>query len=209
MSSSTPQSLTSANSVKNKKGPPVRQPNKTLRGREYLTSAEVDQLRKAAKGVGRYGHRDDTLILFLFRHGLRVGEVTLLRWEQLDLDKGFYFVYRLKNGISCTHLLRGVEIRALRRLKRESAACPYVFVSERKAPLTNRTVHHIVARAGQLAKLPFTIHPHMLRHSTGFYLANEGHDTRAIQSYLGHANINNTVRYTALSPKRFEKFWRD
>ncbi|MCD8525220.1 MAG: tyrosine-type recombinase/integrase, partial [Gammaproteobacteria bacterium] len=68
---------------------------------------------------------------------------------------------------------------------------------------------HIVARAGEDAGFEFTIHPHMLRHSTGFYLANHGHDTRAIQSYLGHANIKNTVIYTELSPKRFEKFWKD
>ena len=82
-----------------------------------------------------------------------------------------------------------------------------VFVTERKAPLSARTVRHIIRRAGMQAEFKFTIHPHMLRHSTGFYLASKGHDTRAIQSYLGHANINNTVIYTQLSPQRFNDFW--
>ncbi|MBL4704436.1 MAG: tyrosine-type recombinase/integrase, partial [Flavobacteriales bacterium] len=86
---------------------------------------------------------------------------------------------------------------------------PYVFNSERQAPLAARTVRHIVAQAGIAANFSFTVHPHMLRHSTGFYLANQGHDTRAIQAYLGHANINNTVIYTQLSSQRFSKFWED
>jgi type 1 fimbriae regulatory protein FimE len=95
----------------------------------------------------------------------------------------------------------------LRQLQREYDNSPYVFISERKAPLTDRAVRHIIARAGKNAGFKFSIHPHMLRHSTGFYLANQGHDTRAIQSYLGHANIKNTVIYTELSPQRFKGFW--
>ena len=145
----------------------------------------------------------------MFRHGLRVGEITTLRWEQIDFQQGFLHVKRIKKGLASTHPLRGVEIRALRKLKRGYNNSVYVFVSERKAPLTKRTVQHIIARAGRLADLDFTIHPHMLRHSTGFYLANKGHDTRAIQSYLGHANIKNTVIYTALSHQRFNEFWDD
>jgi type 1 fimbriae regulatory protein FimB/type 1 fimbriae regulatory protein FimE len=165
-------------------------------------------LRKAAKSIGRQGHRDDTLVLMMFRHALRVSEAISLRWDQVDLKLGLLHVLRVKNGIPSTHPLRGIELRALRQLKRESSNCSYVFVSERNAPLAARTVHHIVARAGKLVNL-FTVHPHMLRHSTGFYLANEGQDTRAIQSYMGHANINNTIRYTELSPSRFNKFWND
>jgi len=118
-------------------------------------------------------------------------------------------VRRLKNGLPSTHPLRGLELRALRQLQRDYPVTIYVFVSERQAPLTARTVHHVVKRAGQTAKLPLTTHPHMLRHSTGFYLANHGHDTRAIQSYLGHSNIKNTVIYTELAPNRFKDFWRD
>jgi type 1 fimbriae regulatory protein FimB/type 1 fimbriae regulatory protein FimE len=147
--------------------------------------------------------------MLIFRHALRVSEVIALRWEQVDLKKGLLHVNRRKNGLPSTHPLRGIELRALRQLKRNNNQNSYVFLSERQTPLTSRTVHHIIARAGKTAKLPFTIHPHMLRHSTVFYLANHGHDTRAIQSYLGHANIKNTVIYTELAPNRFKNFWQD
>ncbi len=109
----------------------------------------------------------------------------------------------------CPQPLKGVEIRALRKLKRNYNGLTYVFVSERQVPLTKRTVQHIVTKAGRLADLEFTIHPHMLRHSTGFYLADKGHNTRAIQSYLSHASIKNTVIYTALSHRRVNEFWDD
>lgn len=95
-----------------------------------------------------------------------------------------------------THPVRSIELRALRQLLRGYPDTLYVFVSERKTLLTDRSVRHIVAQAGNLSKFSFTIHPHMLRHSTGFCLANEGHDRRAIQAYLDHSNIKNTVIYT-------------
>jgi type 1 fimbriae regulatory protein FimB/type 1 fimbriae regulatory protein FimE len=188
---------------------PQRKRNSDLRAREHLTATEVNELRKAARAVGRKGHRDDTLILLMFRHALRVSETIALRWEQVDLNQALLHVRRIKNGKPSTHPLRGVELRALRQLKRECSDSPYVFISERKAPLTARTVHHIIARAGELAQVGFTVHPHMLRHSTGFYLANKGEDTRAIQSYMGHSNIKNTTIYTELSPQRFNKFFND
>lgn len=196
-------------SAKSKNLPPKKPKNTDRRSREYLTDTEIEKLRKAARGVGRNGHRDDTLILLMFRHGLRVGEAISLRWDQVDLRKGFLYVVRLKNGLPSTHPLRGIELRALRQLQREHSESTHVFISERKAPLTDRAIRHIVARAGKAASFPFSIHPHMLRHSTGFYLANRGEDTRAIQSYLGHANIKNTVIYTELSPQRFKHFWQD
>lgn len=189
--------------------PPKKMTNASLRSREYLNHHEVEELRKAARRVGRQGHRDDTLILIAFRHALRIGELIALRWDQVDLKVGQLHVKRLKNGLPSTHPLRGIELRALRELKRAHPNSAYVFVSERNAPLAARTVRQIIARAGSQAKLGFTVHPHMLRHSTGFYLANEGQDTRAIQSYMGHSNIKNTVIYTELSPKRFNKFWSD
>lgn len=189
--------------------PPRRIPNKELRAREYLTTHEIEALKKSARGIGRQGSRDDALVLLMFRHGLRVSEIINLRWEQIDLKLGLLHVKRIKKGIPSTHPLRAVELRALRQLRRAHPHSAYVFLSERQAPLAARTVRHIVARAGELADLGFTIHPHMLRHSTGFYLANEGQDTRAIQSYMGHSNIKNTTIYTELSPKRFNKFWND
>jgi site-specific recombinase XerD len=90
-----------------------------------------------------------------------------------------------------------------------TAGAAYLFVSERGGPLTARTVHHIVAMAGEAAGVPFPVHPHMLRHACGFYLANKGVDTRALQQYLGHRNIQHTVRYTELTPQRFQDFWND
>ncbi len=193
----------------NGKVPPLRRKNKDLRSREYLTSEEVDQLITAARSLGRHGHRDMTMILLMFRHGLRVSELVTLRWDMIDMKQGILHVSRLKNGVSSTHPLHGPELRALRKLKRDYPDTPYVFVSERKGPLTASNVRKIVSRAGDKAELGMPIHPHMLRHSTGFKLANDGHDTRAIQLYLGHKNIQHTVRYTELAVGRFKNFWHD
>ena len=189
--------------------PPRRIPNSQVRAREYLTSDEVSALMKAAKTTGRHGHRDATLILLGYRHGLRVSELIALRWDQIDLKLGLLYVSRLKNGTPSNHPIRGPELRALRSLKRQYPETPYVFVTERKGPLTASTARKLVARAGREAKLPFPIHPHMLRHACGYKLANDGHDTRAIQHYLGHKNIQHTVRYTELSAGRFKDFWTD
>jgi type 1 fimbriae regulatory protein FimB/type 1 fimbriae regulatory protein FimE len=194
---------------KDRKAMPSRPTNAELRTREYLTSDEIEALMTAARRTGRHGHRDATLILIGFRHGMRVSELVALQWSQVDLRQGLLHVRRAKNGTPATHPLRGPEIRALRRLIRDYPETPYVFVTERRAPLTPSTVRHIVKRAGEKAGLGFPIHPHMLRHSCGFYLANIGADTRAIQCYLGHRNISNTVIYTQLAPQRFNRFWRD
>jgi type 1 fimbriae regulatory protein FimB/type 1 fimbriae regulatory protein FimE len=188
--------------------PPRRLPNKERRAREHLTPNEVERLMTAAGRLGRHGHRDATLILIAYRHALRVSELVALRWDAVDLNQGLLHVARVKNGTPSTHPLRGSEIRALRRLQRESGS-PYVFTTERGGPLTTSTVRKLVARAGDAAGLPFPIHPHMLRHAAGFKLANEGQDTRAIQHYLGHRNIQHTVRYTELAPDRFKGFWKD
>ena len=193
----------------NGKVPPLRRKNKDLRSREYLTSEEVDQLISAARSLGRHGHRDSTMIMLAFRHGLRVSELIALRWDMIDMKQGVMHVSRLKNGVTSTHPLRGPELRALRKLKRDYPDTPYVFVSERKGPVTASNVRKIVSRAGYKANLGMPIHPHMLRHSTGFKLANDGHDTRAIQLYLGHKNIQHTVRYTELAVGRFKDFWSD
>ena len=192
-----------------KAAPPRRRPNAASRSREYLTPTEVDRLREAAAKQGRHGTRDATMILLAYRHGLRVAELIALRWEQVDLKQGVLHVRRRKNGSPSTHPLRGPEIRALRKLAREYPETPYVFVTERKGPLTDSGFRKIVARAGAVAGLDFPVHPHMLRHSTGFKLANDGQDTRAIQHYLGHKNIQHTVRYTELSSDRFKEFWDD
>jgi len=145
----------------------------------------------------------------MYRHGLRVSEVNSLRWEAIDLKTALVHVRRLKHGVSTAHPLHGPELRALRTLQQANPGLTYVFLSERGSPLSDRTIRHILLRAGVDARLPFPVHPHMLRHACGFYLANKGIDTRAIQHYLGHRNIQHTVRYTELSPHRFRDFWDD
>ena len=188
---------------------PKRQKNKDVRSREYLTEEEVESLEKAARETGRHGHRDATIILLAYRHSLRVSELVGLRWEQVNFKEGLLHVNRRKNGTASTHPIKGAEIRALRRLKRDYPDTPYIFVTERKGSLTTSTVRKLVTRAGEKAGLSFPVHPHMLRHACGFKLANDGQDTRAVQHYLGHKNIQHTVRYTELASKRFDKFWCD
>lgn len=189
--------------------PPVKPLNRERRTREYLMPDEVERLIKAARKVGRHRSRDAAMILLMYRHGLRVGEVTDLRWEQFDLAQGLFHVRRLKQGNPGIHPLRGVELRALRKVQKKYGESPYVFVSEQGGNIGDSTVRKMIARAGEVAGIPFPVHPHMLRHATGFYLANKGFDTRAIQAYLGHRNITHTVRYTELVPGRFNDFWED
>jgi type 1 fimbriae regulatory protein FimB/type 1 fimbriae regulatory protein FimE len=185
--------------------PPRRRPNAELRTREYLTEAEIERLIKAAK-ANRHGHRDATMILLAFRHGLRAAELVDLRWDQVELGRNACLhVRRVKNGIATTHPLSGDEMRALRALGREST---FVFTSERGAPFTRAGFAKMIARAGVEVGFKLGVHPHMLRHACGYALANRGHDTRALQAYLGHKNIQHTVRYTELSPTRFKDFWR-
>jgi type 1 fimbriae regulatory protein FimE len=185
-----------------------RKSNGHYRTREYLTEHEVERLMKAA-GDNRNGHRDATMILLTFRHGLRASELCSLRWDQVDLVNGRLHVSRAKNGIDTVHPLTGTELRAVRRLQREQEQGRYVFMSERGAPMSSVGFRRMMGRLGKAARMPFTVHPHMLRHACGFKLANDGHDTRALQHYLGHKNIQHTVRYTELSPDRFKNFWKD
>lgn len=198
-----------------KTDPPKREsPNKRkyseVRSREHLLPEEVEQMREAIKKKGgRHAYRDSTLILMMYRHGLRVEEASNLKWEQIDFASGNIHVRRIKQGSPSTHPLGGDEMRSLRRLQREYPVSPFVFQSSRKGPLANDTIAGIVEKAGKLAELPFPTHPHMLRHGTGFYLANKGIDTRTIQAYLGHKNIQHTVRYTELAPGRFKGLWDD
>ena len=187
---------------------PKRAANRDLRTREYLTPDEVERLMAAAKG-NRWGHRDATMILVAYRHGLRVAELVDLRWEQIDFKSAILHVRKVKAGTPSTHPILGDELRSLRRLQREQESrSAFVFTSERGAPFTTAGFARMVERAGAEAKLGFKVHPHMLRHACGYALANKGHDTRALQAYLGHKNIQHTVRYTELSPTRFKDFWR-
>jgi len=138
-------------------------------------------------------------------HAARASELTDLRWDQVDErppSQG-------QTGQPQHARDTGDELRWLRRLQRDQEPkSPFVFSSERGSPFTTAGFARMVERAGAEAKLGFKAHPHMLRHACGFALAAKGHDTRALQAYLGHKNIQHTVRYTELSPTRFNTFWR-
>jgi type 1 fimbriae regulatory protein FimB len=179
--------------------------------RKHLTTSEVEKLIAATKGA-RNETRDRCLLLLIFRHGLRVSEALSMNLSQVDLEGRTLHVTRLKNGLSTTHPLRVDELRALRAWLAVRDKIPLetktLFVSERRGPLSRKTAWRIIRRYGEAAELEIVAHPHMLRHACGFALADQGADTRLIQDYLGHRNIQHTVRYTATNPARFEKLWR-
>jgi type 1 fimbriae regulatory protein FimB/type 1 fimbriae regulatory protein FimE len=177
--------------------------------RQYLTEREVEMLCDAARKRGRYGHRDATMILMAYRHGLRCSELVALRWDQVDLEAGRLQVIRSKGSDDSLQPLSGVEIRALRKLRRDQpAGLRHVFVSERGAPFTTNGFFKTLSRAA--ASIGMTdVHPHLLRHGTGFKLVNQGVDTRTLAAYLGHRNLANTARYTKMNAKRFDGFWQD
>jgi site-specific recombinase XerD len=188
---------------------PLRKPNAVYRSREHLTEREVERLVEAARD-NRWGHRDSTMVLLAFRHGLRAAELVDLRWEQVDLENAILHVRRVKQGTPATHPLTGRELRALRRLQRDQVSkSPFVFISERGTPFSNRGLQAMVERVARAAGFDMKIDPHMLRHSCGYKLANDGVDTRTIQGYLGHRSIQHTVRYTELAPTRFKSLFRD
>ena len=188
---------------------PRRRKNADLRSREYLTEHEIEALMAAAR-QNRHGHRDATMILVAFRHGLRAAEAVDLRWDQVDFRSATLHVRRAKRGTPSTHPI------ARRRATRTAppSTRPRTQVGLR---ISRRSAAHRLRPQGSPAwsngqgaeaKLGYKAHPHMLRHACGFALANKGHDTRALQAYLGHRNIQHTVRYTELAPTRFKDFWR-
>jgi len=195
--------------VAQKPRPPRRRPNAESRSREYLHDHEVARLIKTAKR-SRNGHRDATMILIAYRHGLRVAELVALQWSQIDLRSGRIHVNRVKGSIPSVHPLTGTELRALRQLQREQGnGVSHLFTSERGAPLSAAGFRKLIARLGIEAAFTFPLHPHMLRHSCGYKLANQGVDTRSLAAYLGHASLNNTSRYTQIAANRFKDFWQD
>jgi len=179
--------------------------------RKHLTGREVERLIEATKG-SRNEARDRCLVLLMFRHGLRVSEACGLKLDQVDTESRVLHVARLKGGLSTTQPLRGDELRAIRAWLKERARMKPTgkafFVSEQRKPLHRSTVNLALRKYSAAASLPLLAHPHMLRHACGFALADQGADTRLIQDYLGHRNIQHTVKYTATNPARFEKLWR-
>jgi site-specific recombinase XerD len=188
-----------------------RRANDAYRVREHLTEAEMDKLLATLKG-NRHGHRDWLIGLIIYRHGLRVSEACDLRWDDIDLRKRTLIVRRLKGSTDSVHYLERDEVNGLKLLHRQQQAngikAAYVFINERGQPFGRMGIGRMIERAGEAARLPFPVHVHMLRHSTGYALAARGMDTRRLQHFLGHASITNTVRYTAMSPEPFKDIWR-
>jgi type 1 fimbriae regulatory protein FimB len=182
-----------------------------MRERKHLVFAEFEKLMEVAKG-SRNAARDRCLLLLMFRHGLRVSEACGLKLSQVDTESRVLHVARLKAGLSTTHPLRSDELRVIKlwlaertKMKPETDA---FFISERRGALSRKTAWVAIRDYGRAAGLSVEAHPHMLRHACGFALADQGADTRLIQDYLGHRNIQHTVMYTATNPARFERLWR-
>jgi type 1 fimbriae regulatory protein FimB len=176
------------------------------RRRDFLGEAEVTALLDGAK-AGRHGARDHLILLTMYRHGLRVSEAVGLRRDEVDLDRARLWVRRLKNGLSVEQPIAGDELRALRRyLATRKDTLPWLFLSERGQPLTRQSVNYLITAAAIRAGVA-PVHPHMLRHSCGFALADKGHDLRLIQDYLGHRDPKHTVHYTRIAGSRFEGIW--
>ena len=191
--------------------PKGRKANDAYRVREHLTEGEVDKLLTVLR-ANRHGHRDGLIGLLVYRHGLRVSEACDLRWDDLDMTKRTMIVRRLKGSTDSSHYLERDELAGLKRLQRDQQSAglksAYVFINERGEPFGRMGIARMIERAGEAAKLPFPVHVHMLRHSTGYALAAKGMDTRRLQHFLGHASITNTVRYTAMSPQPFKDIWK-
>ena len=187
-----------------------RATNNSLRDREYLVESEITRLITVAKGNKDIflATRNHLIILLSYRHGLRISELTGLKWNQIELEEAGIHINRLKGSNSGVHPMRGDECRLVSKLrKNQPVKSPWMFTSASGLILTRDGVTKALATIAQTAKLEIKFHHHMLRHSCGYALAAKGCDTRLIQEYLGHRSIEHTVGYTALDPGRFESLW--
>ncbi|MDX7986823.1 integrase [Xenorhabdus sp. 12] len=158
--------------------------------------------------------RDQCLLYLTYIHGLRVSELTALKVSDIDITGRTIYIKRLKNGFSTTHPISTMEKALIikwlqvRNCNSVYLSSPWLFPSRKGGRLSRQWVHVLMGRYGEKAGLSIKLHPHKLRHSCGFELANQGLDTRLIQDYLGHRNIRHTMHYTASNPERFQKAWQ-
>ncbi|QGH60614.1 tyrosine-type recombinase/integrase [Serratia proteamaculans] len=182
--------------------------------RKHLTRDEVERML-AVVGECRDLERNACLLWMCFVHGCRVSELTGLRLADLDLVANSLYVRRLKNGLATIQPLHPMERELLmcwlQRRQHYPGAQHYdwLFLSHKGGRLSRSRIHRILKTLGELAGLSVGVHPHMLRHACGYVLADKGADTRLIQDYLGHRNIQHTVLYTASNAGRFKELWRD
>src|SRR5262245_4586137 len=169
---------------------PRRPRNDTVRTREYLTEAEVEALIAACKD-NRQPHRDATRILIAFRHGLRASELVDLQWTQVDFEAARLAVSRVKNGTPGTHPLTGRELRALRKLRRDGKS-PFVFVSERGAPMTVSNFAKLMTMACAVARLEIKAHPHAGQRRQG-HGSLQAYGTDPIQGLVEGLSVNGGV----------------
>lgn len=181
--------------------------------KNFLSPTEMTRFLDASRQGGRYSIRDYCMVLMAYRHGLRAGELCKLLLTDIDLEAARLFVRRQKGSVSNNHPMTGEEIRAIRAWMRLRTSFPhhhgskYLFVGERASIMARHAFTYLCRQIGNRMKPPMHVHPHMLRHSCGYALANQGKDTRLIQDYLGHKEIKNTEIYTRTSATRFEGLW--
>ena len=179
--------------------------------RKYLLASEVEAMINAVPQGLNY-HRDRCLIMMCYFHGLRASELCHLKLS--DIQGAYIYIARLKRGLSTTHPLQKCELEALelwleKRKTWLNSDTPWLFLSQHGNPLSRQQFYELIKKYGIAAKLNVKAHPHMLRHACGYSLADKGKDTRLIQDYLGHRNIQHTVLYTATNMARFNSITFD
>ena len=164
-----------------------------MNNRKHLTPSEVARLLGATQ-QGKHAERDYCLIWMCFIHGCRVSEINRWRLSDIDLEGKSIYIHRLKNGLKVSRTSRGSD-------------SDWLFLSEKGIHLSRQRIYWLMRHYSELAGLEVNAHPHMLRHGCGFALADRGIDTRLIQDFLGHKNIQHTVLYTASNARRFKEVW--
>jgi site-specific recombinase XerD len=176
-----------------------------LGDRKYLLKSEMSALLASASRDRPWGKRNHLLILMSYNHGLRATEALNLKWSDIDYDHQTVWIRRIKGSVSGLHPLVNNEFKLLLEWRQSySVGSPFVFCKTNGDKLTYAGMYYLVVNAGLRAVPVVNCHPHMLRHSCGFKLANAGVDTRRIQKWLGHEQIGNTVVYTDLAPSAFD-----